>query len=331
MEQAHGYWKRRWGSERSLALVWLPLVMDAGAIVSTYSRFPPEEFYHFSQSGFAGALGRALVFSNFPVALMAIATIGVSVLALRGSPVTESERDRRIVTVAALAGTALCLVIAFPGVVDAGDLDARPVNIVPFVGVMLAIALNVQAIRLRTWPVGHGQAWRDQLSVAIVALLAIVSLPWIVADLGFYIDDIPIISRLFIASDVPDGETLAAVHLGHHHGLDGFLLVTTALVLNHLTRNRYSGRLATVLSVYLALMFTYGAFNLANDAWLEQVVKQGWAEWEIPSVFTPGLSVAWGAIILCTVIVWFVLFRSGVREPVADLATPSRALHLKAK
>jgi hypothetical protein len=162
-------------------------------------------------------------------------------------------------------------------------------------------------------------------------MLAVFSLPWIVADLGVYIDEIPILGRIFIASEVPPGETLAAVHLGHHHGLDGLLFMTSALILNHLGRNRFTGTLATILSVYLALMFTYGAFNLANDGWLEQIVKRGWVEWEIPSVLTPSLSVAWGLIIAGTIVVWFVLFRSDDRAPASAAVPGPSAVRLNVK
>jgi hypothetical protein len=313
---------------RLLGLVWLLLILDALAIILTYRRFPPEEFYHFSQAGFSGALGRALVFSNFPVAPIAMATIGVAVLALRGSPHMASPRDRRIVTAVAIVGTALCLVTAFPGVVDAGDLDAKPVNVVPLAGVLIAIGLSLLAVRRGAWPPATTRTWREPASVAIVAVLAIVALPWIVAELGYYIDDIPLIGRLFIASEVPPGETLAAVHIGHHHGLDGLLFVASALALSYLTRNRFTGALETALSVYLALMFTYGAFNLANDGWLEQIVKRGWVKWEIPGVLTPGLTVAWGLIIVGAAILWFVVFRSDATEPAPAEAAPSRAMRV---
>jgi hypothetical protein len=51
----------------------------------------------------------------------------------------------------------------------------------------------------------------------------------------------------------PDGTVLAAVHLGHHHGLDGAALILSALLLS---RVRMVGRrLGIAASLYLALMF----------------------------------------------------------------------------
>jgi hypothetical protein len=330
MKNAYAPGNRWWTGERLFALIWVVLALVALAIVITYSRYPPEEFYHFSQEGTAGGLGRALVFSNYPVALISIAMIATSLLALRSTPSVDASR-RRIVSGIAIVATLLCLVTAAPGVVDAGDLDAKPINIVPFIGVLLAIALSALAIRRGQWPEEQGWGWRETFSITVVIMLTLVALPWIVADLGYYIDELPLIGRLFIASEVPSGETLAAVHIGHHHGFDGLLFAASALTLSHLTRNRYDGKIAAALPVFLALMFTYGLFNLANDAWLEQVVKRGWVEWEIPSVLNPSVSVAWGLIIVGSVVVWFVLFRSGEPDAEPMVAQRARSLNLKAE
>ncbi|HEY8777402.1 MAG TPA: hypothetical protein VIM33_13135 [Gaiellaceae bacterium] len=51
-------------------------------------------------------------------------------------------------------------------------------------------------------------------------------------------------------------------------------------------------------------MFCYGVGNFANDFWIEQVVKRGWASWEIPDVAVPRLSVAWSLIVIAVVGLW---------------------------
>ena len=82
-----------------------------------------------------------------------------------------------------------------------------------------------------------------------------------------------------------DGTVIAAVHLGHHHGLDGALLVLTALLLSRVS---IEGRvLRIVLFSYLGAMFAYGAVNCVQDAWNEQLVKRGWTDSSIPSAILP--------------------------------------------
>src|SRR5207253_5806951 len=99
-------------------------------------------------------------------------------------------------------------------------------------------------------------------------LLVLAALPWEAADLGLYLP-----GSIFMSAQHPGGSPLAAVHHGHHHGMDGTLLVLTVLLLSRTLR---PGRLHGLLAAYLALLLGYGLGNVVNDGWLEQVAKRGW-------------------------------------------------------
>jgi hypothetical protein len=301
------------GVPLELAWVWLLFAVVAVAIVATYARIPAHQLYHVSRGGLAGGFGRASVFLNFPVAL---AAIGV-VLVVYGRLVGGRRRGL------ALLSLALCAVVAWPGVVEQADLDAKPVNALPALGVALALALMLLAARDRGFaPLVRTGRWR--IPVAAIALA--LSLPWIAAELGFYLDGVPVLGRLFLTDELRsqpgDPQLHPAVHHGHHHGMDGALLVVTALLLVPTVRG-VSRRLRPVLAGYVALMFCYGVGNLANDAWLEQVVKRGWTSWEIPGVTVPRVNGGWGVILLAALIVWLVwrLIASEDRSP----APPAQA------
>src|SRR5919201_351105 len=57
---------------REVLVVWALFAVDAASVFSTYSRIPTRELYHVSGSGPVAGLGRALVFLNFPTALVAL-------------------------------------------------------------------------------------------------------------------------------------------------------------------------------------------------------------------------------------------------------------------
>jgi hypothetical protein len=260
-------------------VAWVPFALVALAIVITYARVPPAELYHVSGTGLEAGFSRALVFLNFPVALAALPLV-----ALAG----ERLRRRPAAVAIALVAAALCAVVFWPGVVDQADLDARPVNALPAVGVALAVVLAAGA-GLFGFP-----ARLDLLLGSLVALLVVLAIPWIAAEVGFYLDGVPVLGSIFLTGKVVDG--LAAVHLGHHHGLDGVLLVVAALATIPALRQARPGRLRLAVGFYLGLQLAYGLANVANDAWLEQVVKRGWTGIEIPSVLRPGVSLAWFGI-----------------------------------
>lgn len=282
------------GFPLELAAVWLLFLLVCVAMLVTYSRLPPEALYHVSGSGLDAGLGRVLVFLNFPTALVAVAIIAL---------VAERLGGGRAAPAAAAAGIALSAFVAVPGVVDEADLDAKPLNAVCALGVGIAAALTV-ALAAGTPQFELARRLPgDPLRTATAAAALVLSVPWLAAELGVSFDGVPLLGTLYQTGELrtqpDDPAPHAAVHLGHHHGMDGFLLVLTALLLSRvLPGSRERVRAGTGL--YLALMLVYGLALLANDFWLEQIVKRGWTDWEIPDVTRPSLSLAWVVIVVLT-------------------------------
>jgi hypothetical protein len=265
--------------------VWALLLATAAVVLITYSRLPPDELYNVSEEGLALGLGRTLVLLNYPVSLVAIPIAWLAADRIRTS------RARWAAGVA----TALCAVTAWPGVVDQHDLDAKPVNVLPAIGVGIAFVLSLRAPweRVERLPL-------DPLRIAIGVVVWVVGAVWIAAVLGFYFP-----GDFLLGEEIRrggEGTLGPAVHLGDHEGLDAALLVTSALVLT-----RYRPRLA--VGFVLGLAFVYGLAVEWRDFWFEQVVKRDWTTWTPPQVLTPRLSVAWGVLLLLAAVVALVLRR----------------------
>ena len=275
-----------------VVLVWVLFAVVTVEVLVTYSRIPSRELYHVSGSGIEGGLSRALVFVNFPVALVALAVLGLIYTRLPG------RAYRGVAILAAVLSAA----VFWPGIVSQADLDARPVNAVAAIGVLLALVLtgavaSKGGVSRSSW---HRADW---VRAALALVLLVAAPPWLAADLGLYSNGVPLLGRLFQSGQfLPERPGLPnfapAVHHGHHHGLDGVLLVLTALVLSRRVARR------SALAAYLSLMFCYGIANFANDFWIEQVVKRGWTSWEIPNVTEPRVSVAWSMIVIASVGLW---------------------------
>jgi hypothetical protein len=299
----------RKGWEEPLA-VWGMYGLMALAIFITYSRLPASDFYHVSGSRISGGASRVLVYLNFPVAFTAIALLGFALSSLIDRDAHLSERGRRLIVLAAVLALLLCLVAGFPGVVDQGDLDARAINIIPAIGVALVLLLTMTGMRKGApFPSIPWGRW-DRNGAIAIGLLLFFALPWVLADLGFYIGDIPLIGRIFTSKDfLPSGATIRAVHLGDHHGYDGFLFIVASIMLGRKLREIQPASLRVALGWYLALMMAYGLANYLNDIWLEQVVKRGWTSREVPSMLVPKLNLSWGLLLLGMVAARYLLFR----------------------
>jgi hypothetical protein len=308
--------------------VWGLFALSAVAVAVTYARVPVDELYNVSVGGAGGGLGRALVFLNFPTALVAIALALISVDRLPG----------RAYAGAATVTVGLCAVVLVPGVVDQGDLDAKLVNTLPALGVLGALALTIAAVGSRTsYPAGaprpttrlrsyleKARVWfthragfvatvrRHRYGLSTVAaplaatLIFLASLPWIAAELGFYLDG------PFLGSEVrpePGHDDLRAVHLGHHHGMDGSLLALAAIALRLVPARMRRLRLRGAVAALLSLMLAYGLANAVQDFWGEQIVKRGWAHEALPSVLRPEVSFAWLGILVAAAFAYLLRYR----------------------
>jgi hypothetical protein len=221
----------------------------------------------------------------------------------------------KLAVVAAVAATILCATVGFPGVIDQNDLDARPVNAVAAVGALVALALTAWA--LTRGGVGDSAAFGpgDVIRIAAAAIIVFAALPWVWAELGFYVSDAPVLGRIFIAEEVKPSlgaePSLHTVHLGHHHGMDGTLLALAALVLSRVPARMPRRGEGAALALYVSLMLVYGLANALQDGWNEQLVKRGTVDAKLPSMIRPDLSPAWGGILLGAAAIYFVLFRVG--------------------
>jgi hypothetical protein len=284
---------------REIAAVWALVAASLAAVLVTYTRLPASELYNVSGSGLRGGLSRAVVELNFPDALVALAVLAVVGRGLRG-------RVRALAVVASI----LCVVFAMPGVVRQSNLDARWINAVPALGVALAFVLSLLAVG----PQSPGRVRGDRLRIALAAVLVLLASPWIAAELGFYLDGVPVLGRLFQTGKLVSfhNPPHVAVHHGVHHGLQGLLLALAALLLSRLHAGKAAG-------AFLALVLAYGIGNIANDDWLEQVTERGWSSHALPSVLGFSPNWLWLAVLAAAVLVWALWFRQPRRT------TPSAA------
>jgi hypothetical protein len=284
-------------------VVWLLFVVTAVAVFVTYWRLPPSEVWKVTDSGLAGGAGRAFVFLSYSAALAAIAVVPI---------VVDRLEDRRAVLLG-IASCVLCATVAIPGVQTPNDLDAKWANLPAVLGVGIAAWLTAwAAVRGRAEEVSTTKAGDvARLGTGLVAL--VFATPYVAAELGFFLDGVPLLGRIFQTGRLrpePDGGFVhAAVHHGHHHGLDGFLLALTALLLSRMLGGIRRPWLRSLTAAYLSLMLVYGLANMANDLWTEQVVKRDWTTWQIPDVLFPRFSAAWAAIVACAVVVDLAFWR----------------------
>jgi len=288
---------------RDVYVVWLLFLLTAIAVFATYWRLPPSVLWKVHNTGFIGGAGRAYVFLSFSAAVAAIAIL----------PIVVDRLDDRRARFAGLVALVLCATVALPGVQTESHLDPKWSNLPAVLGVVLAFGLTFWASRAGRREFPRTSARGDAARLIVAALSLFFAAPYIAAELGFFLDGVPVLGSIFLTGAIrPEpgaGYSHAAVHHGHHHGMDGFLLAVTALLLSRLVGSIRRPLLRTLTAVYLALLLVYGLTNQVQDLWTEQIVKRGWTSWEIPNVLHPSLSAAWAAMIACGLVIYALFLR----------------------
>src|SRR5436309_610663 len=284
-------------------VVWLLFFLAAVAVFVTYWRLPPAVLWKVHNSGFIGGAGRAYVFLSFSAALAAIGMLPI---------VVDRLEDRRA-DLAGLVALVLCATVALPGVQTESHLDPKWSNLPAVVGVALTLLLTIWASRSGRREFPRSSARGDVARLIVGGLSFFFAAPYIAAELGFFLDGVPVLGSIFLTGTIrPEpgaGYSHAAVHHGHHHGMDGFLLAVSALLLSRLVRSIRRPLLRALTAVYLALLLVYGLTNQVQDLWTEQIVKRGWTSWDIPNVLHPSLSAAWAAMIASGLVIYALALR----------------------
>jgi hypothetical protein len=289
-------------------IVWFLFGLTAVAVFETYWRLPPQDLWKVMNTGFVGGAGRAFVFISFSAALAAVAVLAI---------VSDRLEDRRADLVA-LVSLVLCATVAYPGVQTESHLDPKWSNTFAVVGVALALALTVWAARSGRPERVLTSVAGDRARLVVGGVSLFFAAPYIAAELGFFLDGVPLLGWIFqtgkITPEPGSGRLHAAVHHGHHHGMDGFLLAMAALLLSRQLGGIRRPVQRTLTAAYLSLMLVYGLTNQAQDLWVEQIVKRGWTSWEIPNVLHPSASAAWAAMVAVAALFYFAFFSSPSRR-----------------
>jgi hypothetical protein len=291
-------------------VAWAVWAVVALGVWETYARFPAVELYNVTGTGFAAGAKRTLVFVDWPVAIAAVAVVVVAADRLLAGSIPGWGRAATLLASAAAVG--LCATIALPGVLDPDHLDARAANLPAAVGVLLALLVTLAAVRVRGTGARAPLTRGDRLAIAAIPPLVLIAIPWLLAGVGVYTGDVPLLDDIYISKALvpePGEPALRAVHLGNHEGIDGILLAATAFALRRSLRRMRPTAVRPLLGAYLALIAVYGMAVAADDFWIEQLQKRGTVSRALPYVLQPGPRPAWAALVAVACLVYVVAFR----------------------
>nr|MDO8134902.1 hypothetical protein [Candidatus Njordarchaeum guaymaensis] len=124
------------------------------------------------------------------------------------------------------------------------------------------------------------RTWRNlfdtrgkKLRLLLICAATFFALPWIFAIFGGYISDVPVLNAVFIARQPFEG--YPSVHVGQHHGFDGYVIVVLILVAVEtasLITNKY---LNAVFGIAACAFLYMNLYRFVEDFVDEQIYKRG--------------------------------------------------------
>jgi hypothetical protein len=290
--------------------LWGLFALVAVEIFVTYTRTPVRELYHVTRGGTTAGAHASFGFLGHAAALMSLGVLPIVV-------------DRlRLRTVLAAAGVSAALVgtIFIPGALGDDTIDARPINVLPVLGVAITLALSFLALR-RTGLNPLRRQRGDRTRVVVAAVLIVGGLPWIAADMGLSLS-LPVLRWLYQTDQLRSQPGIPglhqAVHDGHHHGMDGVLLALSALLLSRAIPFLRTKWLRHSLAAYLAFQLAYGLGNAVQDFQMEQIVKRGLMRYELPYVISPAATRGFAVVLLVALAIYLLALRRLAIRPAAS-------------
>jgi hypothetical protein len=120
---------------------------------------------------------------------------------------------------------------------------------------------------------------RNIARLLLAGIITFFSLPWILAIVGVYISDVPLISAIFLGRQpYPYPNGLPSVHLGAHHGWDAYIFSIFAIVGSISLDSKYylkNKAFRSIIAGGIVFLSLYAFFAGFEDGINEQLLKRG--------------------------------------------------------
>ncbi len=133
----------------------------------------------------------------------------------------------------------------------------------------------------------------DYIRIILLIVAFFFALPWLFAIHGIFISDIPILNLIFLGRQPGILGTnffdyiYPSVHLGLHHGTDGYLHISYAILLSILIFKMKNPIIRNVSIFGMGFLASYGLIAYLEDIFHEQILKRGFLPpiWHLIKLF----------------------------------------------
>ncbi|MHA1832136.1 MAG: hypothetical protein ACTSWR_11440 [Candidatus Helarchaeota archaeon] len=112
--------------------------------------------------------------------------------------------------------------------------------------------------------------YNDKFRIISTICLTFVSLPWIFALIGIFIGDIPGLNFFMSKQQIPWENNYPAVHLGMHHGYQGFYICISIVLISYCINWIRIKKIKSFVGIMSNMVLYLGIYSVVQDFMNEQ-------------------------------------------------------------
>ncbi|MFX1450588.1 MAG: hypothetical protein ACFFCM_07085 [Promethearchaeota archaeon] len=147
--------------------------------------------------------------------------------------------------------------------------------------ILASTILIILENRQRQQQIDYNWQNSDYIRVIVLSVAFFFALPWLFAIHGIFISDISGLNLIFLGGQPgilgtnPFDYIYPSVHLGLHHGTDGYLHISYAIIFSILIFKMKNPVIRNISIFGMGFLASYGLIAYLEDFFHEQIIKRG--------------------------------------------------------
>jgi len=145
--------------------------------------------------------------------------------------------------------------------------------------------LRKMKVKVKTFSTfGKSKYRMNNYTKVIIVITLLISMPWIFANSGMFVSDVPVLGNIYLAKQDFNGHS--SVHLGSHHGYKGFTFFLLMILVFTTVKYLYNKKTKIVAGLVCCYLLAWGFYNMFQDFFTEQIFKRGLVNFTFPNATT---------------------------------------------
>ena len=167
--------------------------------------------------------------------------------------------------------------------------------------------LNKLKVKTSTFSIfGKSKYRMNNYAKVVLALTLLIGIPWIFANSGMFVSDVPVLGNIYLAKQTFEGHP--AVHLGSHHGYKGFTFFLLMILVFTTVKYLHNKKIKIIAGLVCCYLLAWGFYNMFQDFFTEQIFKRDLVNFTFPNA-TANFSISFSLAVISSILIYTFVWR----------------------